>query len=210
MHRTSRLVLAAACVTALSACGPAQNQADPTADAPASATPSQSPSAKPKPKPTGPKLINADISQLKSYDISLGVPVVITTGLDGGPARYLGAQPDGSVDFTGAAATESTRMQLRAAKVRKRTEANQNTVLIVASPAVATSDPESCVTDVREGVLKMEPCEPGQASQAWRLQPAGDSGLFELTGAHTALRVDEGKIVKEGGWSAFETTELSP
>jgi hypothetical protein len=211
MHRTSRLTMAAACLTALTACGPAQqSQAEWVADAPASA--SATPSAEPSVKPTtkGPKLVDANVSQLKNYDLDLGVPVVITTGLDSGPARYLGSQPDGSVDFAGTAVTESTRMTLRPAKVRKRTEENQNHVLIVASPAVAASGPESCVTDVREGVLEMRPCEPGLAAQAWRLQPAGDSGLFELTGAHTALQVNDGKIVDEGGSTAFETTELEP
>jgi hypothetical protein len=214
MSRTTRLTLAAVCLTAVSACGPAQNQTEWVADAPASAAPGPSPSASPAKSPPakkkGPKLVSADLSELKSFDLDLGVPVTITTGLDGGPARFLGSHPDGSVDFAGTAATESTRMTLRPAKVRKRTEENKNHVLIVASPAVAASEPESCVTDVREGVLRMEPCEPGRAAQAWRLQPAGDSGLFELFGARTALRVDEGKIVKEGGWSAFETTELSP
>jgi eukaryotic-like serine/threonine-protein kinase len=210
MHRTTRLTMAAACLTALAACAQTQPQTEWVADTPASAAPSAKPSPSASPTKKGPKLVDADLSGLKNYDLDLGVPVTITTGLDGGPARFLGSQPDGSVDFTGTAATESTRMTLRPAKVRKRTEDNKNHVLIVASPAVDTSGPESCVTDVREGVLRMEPCEPGAAEQAWRLQPAGDSGLFELFGDHTALRVDEGKIVKEGGWSAFETSELKP
>ena len=114
------------------------------------------------------------------------------------------------MNFAGTAVTDSTRMTLRPAKVRKRTEENRNRVIIVASPVAAGSGPESCVTDERKGVLRMRPCRPGDAEQSWRLVPAGDSGLFELFGAHTAPRVDEGKLVEEGGWSAFQTLKVDP
>jgi len=212
MHRTSRLMMAAACTTALTACGTATPQAAPATDG--SAAPVTSPSAAPSPSAalttTGPKLVDANLSQLKSFAIDLGVPVVITTTLDSGAEQHLAAHPDGSVDFTGTAVTESTRMTLRPAKVRKRTDENRNHVVIVASPVAAGSGPESCVTDERQGVLRMRPCRAGDATQSWGLVPAGDSGLFELTGAHTALRVDEGKIVKEGGWAAFQTIAVTP
>jgi hypothetical protein len=208
MHRTSRLLLAAACGTALTACGTATPQAAPTTEA--SPAPVASPSRSAAPATTGPKLVDANVSQLKSYAIDLGVPVVVTTSADAGAEYHLDAQPDGSVDFSGTAVTETTRMTLRPAKVRKRTDKNKNHVLIVASPVAAGSAPESCLTDEREGVLRMQPCRPGDAGQSWHLVPAGDSGLFELAGAHTAVRVDEGEIVEEGGWSALQTIAVKP
>jgi len=212
MHRTTRSMMAAACITALTACGTATPQAAPAGGESAApvTTPSAAPSPSAAPATSGPKLVDANLSQLKGFAIDLGVPVVITTTLDAGAEHHLKAQPDGSVDFTGTAPTESTRMTLRPAKVRKRTEENRNHVVIVASPAAAASGPESCVTDERQGVLKMRPCRPGDANQSWRLVPAGDSGLFELTGAHTAVQVDNGKIVKDGGWTAFQTTAVTP
>jgi hypothetical protein len=218
MHRPSTSMMAAACLTALTACGTATPEAAPAtggATAPVtSPSPSAEPSAEPSPSAapatSGPKLVDANLSQLKSFAIDLGVPVVITTSADAGAEYHLGSNPDGSVDFTGTAVTESTRMTLWPAKVRKRTEKNRNHVVIVASPVAAGPGPESCVTDERRSVLLMRPCRPGDASQSWRLVPAGDSGLFELTGAHTALRVDNGKIVKEGGWTAFQTIAVTP
>jgi hypothetical protein len=173
-------------------------------------TPVASPSPSAAPAATGPKLVDADLSELKSYAIDLGVPVVITTTLDAGPKHYLDAQPDGSVDLSGTAVTESSRMKLLPAKVRKRTEKTKNHVVIVAAPVAASSEPDSCVTDVRKAVLAMRPCRPGDAEQSWRLVPAGDSGLFELEGAHTTVRFEDGKLVKKGGWSALETTALKP
>jgi hypothetical protein len=147
---------------------------------------------------------------LKGFAIDLGVPAVIVTSLDAGAAYHLGSHPDGSVDFAATATTESTRMKLRAAKVKKRTDDNRNTVAIVASPVATAQGPESCVTDKRDAVLRMEPCRPGDPAQAWRLTPAGDSGLFELTGAHTAVHVDQGKITeKEEAWSALELTAVA-
>jgi hypothetical protein len=208
-------MLAAACATALTACGTTTPTAAPatggTAPAPApspSLSPSPSPSAAPTTK--GPKLVKSDMSELENFAIDFGVPVVITTSGDAGDEYVLDAHPDGSVDFTGTAVTETTRMTMRPAKVRKRTERNKNSVIIVASPATTTSAPESCVTDEREGVLTMQPCEPGAAAQSWRLVPYGDSGMFELNGAHTAIEVDEGKIVKEDGWSALQATAVKP
>lgn len=208
MHRSYRMTMAVVGVAALAACGsnpPAEVAAPPPA--PPSAAPSPSPSA--APTTVDPDLKNADLSQLKNYDLDLGVPVVITTSLDAGPAHYLGAQPDGSVDLSGTAVTESTRMKLKPAKVRKRTEETMNRIVIVAAPVVAASGPELCVTDIRRTVLAMRPCRPGATDQAWRLVPAGDSGLFELEGRHTAIEYDDGKIVKEGGWSAFETAAVA-
>ncbi|MET3424663.1 serine/threonine protein kinase [Actinoplanes tereljensis] len=166
---------------------------------------SPSPPSPAAPTTAGPKLVDANVSALKSYAIDLGVPVVITTSLDAGAEYHLDAHPDGTVDFTGTAVTETTRMTLKPAKVRKRTNDNQNHVIIVASPAAGTSGPESCVTDERKGILRMQPCRPGDVTQSWHLIPAGDSGLFELTGAHTAVQVDRGQIVEDGGWAAFQT-----
>ena len=173
-----------------------------------SATPSQKPSA--APATSGPKLVDANVADLKGLSVDIGVPVVITTTLDAGDERYLGARPDGSVDFSGTAVTENTRMTLRPAKVRKRTEENRNNVTIVATPVAEGSGPESCVTDESERVLRMKPCRAGDAEQAWRLIPAGDSGLFEMRGAHTEIEVDEGELVEEDGWTALQTTAVKP
>ncbi|MFI7541756.1 serine/threonine protein kinase [Actinoplanes sp. NPDC049599] len=162
------------------------------------------------PATTDPELVDADLSALKNFAINLGVPVVITTTADAGAEYHLEAHRDGTVDFTGTAVTESTRMILRPAQVRKRTTKTRNHVVIVASPAAAGAGPESCVTDESRGVVRMRPCRPGDTAQSWRLAPVGDSGLFELTGAHTALQVDEGKLVEEGGWTALQTTAVKP
>ncbi|WP_246607328.1 serine/threonine-protein kinase [Paractinoplanes toevensis] len=174
------------------------------------ATPSAtSPSPSAAPTTTGPALVDANLSELKSFAIELGVPVVVTTSLDAGAEYHLDARPDGTVDFTGTAVTETTRMTLKPAKVRKRTDENKNHVVIVASPVAAATGPESCVTDVRKGSLRMQPCRPGDAAQSWHLTPAGDSGLFELTGAHSALQVDQGHIVADGGWATFQTVAVT-
>ncbi|AGZ39404.1 hypothetical protein [Actinoplanes friuliensis] len=204
MHRTARLTMAAATITALTACGTATSSA-PTFSSPPSLPPSPSSSPSTAPTTSDPDLVDADLSQLKNYSIDLAVPVVITTSADAGTEYHLDAHPDGRIDFTGTAVTETTRMTVKPAKVRKRTEKTRNTVMIVATPKVAGSAPESCVTDKSEGVLRMDPCRPGDATQSWRLVPAGDSGLFELNGKNTAVRVDEGKLVKEGGYSALQT-----
>jgi hypothetical protein len=200
-------MMAAAGLTALAACGTSATPATAPAGVPV-ISPSPSPSA--VPTTAGPKLIDANLSELKSYSIDLGVPVVITTSLDAGAEYHLDAHPDGTVDFTGTAVTETTRMTLKPAKVRKRTDENKNHVVIVASPVAAASGPESCVTDERKGALRMQPCRPGDVTQSWHLIPAGDGGLFGLTGTHTALQVEQGQIVEDGGWAAFQTVAVTP
>ncbi|GAA2624721.1 hypothetical protein [Paractinoplanes durhamensis] len=207
MRRVFPLILT---VAVLAGCATAAPEDTPFSPAPVEApsSPVSSPSRSAAPATTGPKLVDANISELKGFAIDLGVPVVVVTTGDAGAAYHLGSHPDGSVDFTGTAVTESTRMKLRAAKVRKRTEANKNTIVIVAAPAIAAGGAESCVTDKAKAVLRMETCRPGDATQAWRVTPAGDSGLFELAGAHTAIKVDQGRITDDG-WSALETTAVT-
>ena len=179
----------------------------PSPSLPSSAAPSEKPSP---PAATGPKLVDSNVAALKGLSVDIGVPVVITTTLDAGDEHYLGARPDGSVDFSGTAVTENTRMTLRPAKVRKRTEENRNQVMIVATPVAEGSGPDSCVTDERERVLRMKPCRPGDAEQAWRLVPVGDFGLFEMRGAHTEIEFDGGELVEEDGWTALQTTAVKP
>ncbi|HET6481734.1 MAG TPA: hypothetical protein VFG35_17100 [Actinoplanes sp.] len=216
MHRASRPAMAAACIAALTACGNSTPTAEPSrlaepsglAEPSRSAAPSRSPSA--VPSASSPKLVDANVSELKNFAIDLGVPVVIVLTLDSGGEYHLRSHPDGSADFTGTAVTESTRMRIDPAKVRKRTAANKNHVAIAASPKVAAAGPASCLTDKREAVLRMEPCRPGDATQSWQLTPAGDSGLFELTGPHTAIRSERGPVIKEGGWTAFQTIAVTP
>ncbi|WP_305784184.1 serine/threonine-protein kinase [Symbioplanes lichenis] len=165
---------------------------------PEAATPAPTPS---RTTARAAKLVDADLSQLESFDIDLGVPVVLTSPPDAGPVRYLDAQPDGSLAYTGTSVTETDRLRIDPAQVAKRSEANRNSVVIVAA-----SGAETCVTDVAETELRMTPCEPGRADQRWRLTPEGDSGVFSLHGAHTDVRVDDKyEIVTEGGWSAVQT-----
>jgi eukaryotic-like serine/threonine-protein kinase len=219
MPRTTSLAMAVAAVAALTACGSTTPQPEAAAPPSTSAAPSPAPTKAATKAPTkaptktptkGPKLVNADVTALKYFAIDFGVPVVIVALAGDGIEYHMRSRPDGSVDFSGTADTESARMTLKVAKVRKRTEENQNTIVIVSTPVIAGSGPATCVTDKRETILKMEPCRPGDATQAWRLTPAGDSGLFELTGAHTAIRVDKGKIVKDSDYSAFSTVAVSP
>ncbi|MBM2620889.1 serine/threonine protein kinase [Actinoplanes sp. LDG1-06] len=189
------------------------DRGEPPAAAATSAPGSPEPAAVTKPpasSTSGPKLVDADVSMLKNYAIDLGKPVVITLTGDSGGDYHLRSHPDGSVDLTGTGVTESTRMTIKPAQVRKRSEANQNQVQIVATPKVPAAGAPACLTDVRETVLRMEPCRAGEATQAWKLTPAGDSGLFEIKGAHTALRSETGSLLKEGGWSAFQTIAVAP
>jgi hypothetical protein len=213
MHRMRGLMMTAAGLTALTACGTATPETAPApAASPAVPVTSPAPAAPSSAAPAagGPRLTDANLAQLKNYDVDLGVPVAIGTTLDAGePKHYLGSHPDGSVDFTGTAVNESTRMTIRPAKVRKRTDDNRNTVVLVATPKIAGSGPESCVSDNGVRVLRLEPCRPGDAAQSWKLTPEGDSGLFSLHGRHTGIEVNEGRMVAGGGWAGLETTALA-
>jgi hypothetical protein len=52
-------------------------------------------------------------------------------------------------------------------------------------------------------------CEPADASQTWRVVPAGDSGQFELEGRYGTIRVDDGLITEgESGRSGLQTIRL--
>ncbi|MFI5930665.1 hypothetical protein [Actinoplanes sp. NPDC051494] len=219
MFRTYRVAMAAACTAALTACaGPAPVAAPTPAPAPSSVSPAPEPSATSSPAPprtptaapatSGPKLVAADVSTLKNYEIGIGVPVEISSSLDAGKGYLLTSHPDGTVDFAGTKGSESARMIMKAAKVRKRTEDTRNTVVVMAAPAAGGSGADQCVTDTRKGVLRMRDCVPGDKEQAWVLAPEGDFGNFVLRGAHTETWVDEGKIADEG-WPVF-TTELAP
>ncbi|AGL18522.1 hypothetical protein L083_5012 [Actinoplanes sp. N902-109] len=192
-----------AALLTLAACAPVPETA------PAPATPA--PTTAPAPSPSVPGLRDANLDQLASYSIDVGVPVVIGTTLDAGdPQHFLGSHPDGTVDFTGTTVGESTRMTIEPAQVRRRTADNRNTITVVATPAIAGSAPPACVTDTGVRALRLEPCRPGDAAQAWKLVPEGDSGLFSLHGKHTAIEVDGGRLVADGGWAALETRALKP
>ncbi len=217
MTRTALLTLAAAATVALTACSDtAPESAPPSPAAPASrpaasepATPSSKPTAPPTDDPTtksGPKLVAADVSNLERTAIIIGKPVELTTALDGGDPYILSSRPDGSVGLERTKLSESGRMLLKPAKVRKQTEENQNTVVVVAAPSVEGSGPDRCVTDVSRGELRMQECEDGAKNQAWKLTQEGDFGLFVLTGDHTVLRSESGKITQEG-WPLY-TAEL--
>ncbi|GAA2509476.1 serine/threonine protein kinase [Winogradskya humida] len=168
-------------------------------DVPASTAPTTTAPTSAAPATSGPKLVNSDLSGLEGLAIDFGVPVVIVTSGDAGAEYHLDGHPDGTVDFSGTAVTETTRMTITAAKVRKRTDDNQNHVVIASATGT-----KLCVTDKTNLVLRMEPCRAGDTTQSWKMSPAGDSGLFELTGPHTAVKVDQGKITDDG-YAALST-----
>ena len=97
------------------------------------------------------------------------------------------------VDFTGTGRTDATMMSLQPAAV-----AASNRVLIM--PPFYNEDLGDgyCVADTTGAPLTLEVCAAGEASQVWRVVPAGDSGQFELHGAHGVLRVEDGRITSAG------------
>ncbi|GAA2594986.1 hypothetical protein GCM10010435_87510 [Winogradskya consettensis] len=173
-------------------------------DAPPSTAPTSAAPTSAAPATSGPKLVDADLSALEGLAIDFGVPVVIVTSGDAGAEYHLDGHPDGTVDFSGTAVTETTRMTIKPAKVRKRTEDNSNHVVIASATGT-----KLCVTDTSKLVLRMEQCRPGDATQSWKMSPAGDSGLFELSGEHTPITVDQGKITDDG-YAALSTIAVKP
>jgi hypothetical protein len=80
MPRTFRLTTAAVGIAVLTGCNTAVPQAAPvTTSPPVPAASSPSPSRSAAPATTGPKLVDANLTELKSFEIDLGVPVVIVT-----------------------------------------------------------------------------------------------------------------------------------
>jgi hypothetical protein len=163
----------------------------PTADKSAPATGNAKPAKakatdKPKPKPKR-KPATSDLSGLKITDIRAGKSVLIDVA-DDDADRYLQVGDNGKVDFTGTTRTDSTMMSLHPAAV-----AAENRVVI--KPPFWNEDLGEgyCVAATKTTSLKLEVCKPGKASQTWRVQLAGDSGLFELHGTNGILTTPSGR-----------------
>jgi hypothetical protein len=174
----------------------------PAAPATTKQSPKQSPTKSPT-KSTG-KLVSSDVSQLKSLGIIMNDGVLIDVA-DDGLDRYLEVG-EGSVDFTGTSKKDTTMMAFQPAKVPKRTDDTKNKVVI--APPFWNEDlgAGSCVNDESPGHLGLDTCEDGALDQIWEVVPAGDSGQFELHGAHTEIRVEKGLItVGDQGYVGLQT-----
>lgn len=153
-------------------------------------------SAKPTPAAAG----KSDVSQLKSFGITLDKGVLIDVA-DDGANHWLRIGQNGVVDFTGTTRTDSTMMALKAAP-----GGGKNRVII--APPFWNEDlgTGSCVADTPGAPLKLETCRTGEATQIWTVVPAGDSGQFELRGKYGTLRVDGVKITTgDAGRSGLQT-----
>ena len=143
--------------------------------------------AKPKP-PTKPEpAATSDLSGVRITDVRSGKSILLDVA-DDNEDRFLQVGDNGKVGFTGTGRTDTTMMSLHAAPV-----AADNRVVI--KPPFWNEDLGDgyCVADTRNGSLKLEVCKPGKASQIWRVQLAGDSGLFELHGAYGVLNANNGR-----------------
>ncbi|SCF00586.1 hypothetical protein GA0070558_11939 [Micromonospora haikouensis] len=133
----------------------------------------------------------SDLSGLRITGIKPGKSVLIDVA-DDGVDRFLQVGRAG-VDFTGTGRTDSTMMSLHPAAVSA-----ENRVVI--KPPFWDEEVGSgyCVADTAGAALKLENCQDGKASQVWRVVLAGDSGLFELHGAHGVIGVKDGHITASG------------
>ncbi len=153
------------------------------------------------------KTVTSNVSQLTRLGIDLNVGVLIDVA-DDGQDRYLEIGTDGVVDFTGTTRTDNTMMALKPAKLAKK-----STNRVVIAPPFYNEDlgTGSCVADTAPGKLRLAPCDPGATNQTWEVIPAGDSGQFELHGAFTQIRVDNGKIITNGqGYVGLQTIKFAP
>jgi hypothetical protein len=171
----------------------AETSQAPSASAPAPAAPAPDASS---PK----KTVTSDVSVLSQLGVIFNKRVVLDLA-DDGEDRYLNVRADG-VNFTGTTMSNSSMMSLVPAPVRRRTEENANQVLLKPPFYRSETGPDSCITDTAAGVLAMLECKAGAAEQVWQLFPAGDSGLFEMRGVHTQIRVNNGRITTNGDGSA--------
>ncbi|MFI7605195.1 hypothetical protein ACIBTV_08725 [Micromonospora sp. NPDC049366] len=130
----------------------------------------------------------SDVSQLRRLGIALDAGVLIDVA-DDGVDRWLEVARDGSVDFTGSERTGTTMMSLTAAPVAER-----NRVLLKPLFWSEEAGAGYCVVNTAGAALRLEECVTGHAAQLWEVIPAGDSGQFELRGAHGILRVEDGRL----------------
>lgn len=153
------------------------------------------PTVAPTATPSRRSTVTSDVSRLRQLGIDLETGVLIDVA-DDGMDRWMQVGADDTVDFTGTAKDESTRMVLRPAPVAAR---NMVMILVPARPG-------SCVADTPQEPLVLQPCRDGDPAQTWRVIPAGDSGQFELEGRYGILRVD-GRLVAadQSGWTGLQT-----
>jgi hypothetical protein len=173
----------------------------PRSTPPSAATPTSGVAS--RPAPGSAKLVASDVSQLRQLGITLNSGVLIDVA-DDGLDRYLAIGENGVVDFTGTTRSDNTMMALKPARVANKNLDNR----VVIAPPFYNEDlgAGSCVADTARGKLRLAPCEAGAADQTWNVIPAGDSGQFELHGVHTAIRVENGKIVTDGrGYVGLQT-----
>lgn len=201
---------------ALSACANAGQGAGTTASSgPAAPAPATSPVTSPATSPTTVTATSAtptatktatrtttkapaasgtsDVSQLKQLGIVLDEGVLLDVA-DDGLDRYLAVGTNGVVDFTGTGRTDATMMALNAAP-----GGGKNRVVIKPPFYNEDAGTGSCVADTSGAALKLETCDAGAAAQIWTVEPAGDSGQFELRGKYGIVEVDGGKIITGGG-----------
>jgi hypothetical protein len=183
----------------------AQPAAQPAAQAAASSVSAATTAAKKR------KLVTSNVSQLRKLGIQINESVLIDVA-DDGLNRYLNVGKKGYVNFTGTKKSDDVNkmMSLKPAKVTKKAKPAKNRVVI--APPFYNEDlgAGSCVADIKKGVLRLATCKAGKANQTWRVVPAGDSGQFELHGAHTKIRVNKGKITKGSeGYVGLQTIDFN-
>ncbi|GGL11452.1 hypothetical protein [Mangrovihabitans endophyticus] len=166
------------------AAGPPSPPATTTATSPAG-PPEQTSTSKPAASGT----VASDLSQLRRLGIDLDVSVLIDVA-DDGADYFMEVGSGGGVDFTGTGKSDATRMLLKAAQVTEKTEETNNRV-VIAPPAYDGS----CVADSAPGDLRLAACDDAAENQVWRVVPGGDSGQFELQGAHTVVSVEGDHLV---------------
>jgi hypothetical protein len=161
--------------------------APPTGNAaPAKAKTTEKPKTKPTTKPKQ-KPATSDLSGLQITGIKAGKSILLDVA-DDDEDRFLQVGDNGRVDFTGTTRTDTTMMSLHPAAV-----AADNRVVI--KPPFWNEDLGDgyCVATTRTAALKLEVCKPGKPSQIFRVQLAGDSGLFELHGTNGILTTPSGR-----------------
>jgi hypothetical protein len=154
------------------------------------------------------KLVKSNVSQMRRLGVIIGAPVLIDV-TDDGLDRYLAVGTKGRVDFTGTERGESTQMSMQAAYVPKKAHPAKNRVVIKPDWYNEDLGPAQCVTDVKEGVLKLKNCKKGASNQAFKLTPFGDAGAFEMIGRYTHIEVNNGKITTNNdGYVGLQTIDF--
>jgi hypothetical protein len=157
------------------------------------------------------KWVTSDVSQLEDLGIQINESVLIDVA-DDGLNRYLSVGQGGVVDFTGTPTSDDANkmMFLKPAKVVKKAKPAKNRVVI--APPFYNEDlgPGSCVADTKKHILRLATCKKGAKTQTWHVIPAGDSGQFELHGAYTKIRVNNGRITTgDKGYVGLQTIDFS-